>query len=378
MHVNTLLAVLAGLSYLDAFNPFQVAVFIVSLSISHAASSFIPSVLLGAPADSSLLSVLPGHRLLLEGRALHAVFFSLTGCFFSFFASFLVAIPLVLFLLASKELLEELIPLLLFSLMGFVVLSEESDRKAVYSLSVSLAAGAFGLVTLRASFGFDSLFPALTGLFGVSSLSYALLKKHSLPTQSPFIPGLPAAPALLESVKACLAGSLLGFFPAIGSGQAAIAASKLMGVKGSENYLLLVGGIASSSAVFGLVALFFFSEAHSGAIAHLQSFSPNPSIEELAFLFLAMLFSLCLSVFLTLLLARKAVELMQNADYFYLNLSTLAFLLLVVVLATGVEGLLVCVTGALVGLTALLTETKRINLVAFLSTPTLLLRFGFS
>ena len=41
----------------------------VAMSIAHALIEFVPSMLLGVPQEGTATSVLPGHRMVLQGRA---------------------------------------------------------------------------------------------------------------------------------------------------------------------------------------------------------------------------------------------------------------------------------------------------------------------
>ncbi len=92
IHTNTVAAVLVvvngpltlGLasflgngSLLDA----QVALicFLVAVAMAHIFVSYIPATFLGAPDESTALSVLPGHRLLLQGRGMVALRLSAQG-----------------------------------------------------------------------------------------------------------------------------------------------------------------------------------------------------------------------------------------------------------------------------------------------------------
>src|SRR3989338_6918017 len=68
---------------LNYFNPLSLALFIVAMSITHTFLDAIPSIFLGAPDPGMELSVLPGHKLLLEGRGYEAVFLTVIGSFFA-------------------------------------------------------------------------------------------------------------------------------------------------------------------------------------------------------------------------------------------------------------------------------------------------------
>lgn len=75
IHVNTVGAfVFASSATILAFlSPEFLAVFLMSMSISHALLEFIPSMFLGVPEEGTVMSVLPGHHLLLQGRGKEAI-----------------------------------------------------------------------------------------------------------------------------------------------------------------------------------------------------------------------------------------------------------------------------------------------------------------
>ncbi|MDP3486189.1 MAG: tripartite tricarboxylate transporter permease, partial [Methanobacteriaceae archaeon] len=75
IHVNTVGAIIFASSafLLNLFSIEFLCVFLVSLAIAHALLEFIPSMLLGVPDESTALSILPGHQMVLEGRAREAI-----------------------------------------------------------------------------------------------------------------------------------------------------------------------------------------------------------------------------------------------------------------------------------------------------------------
>jgi TctA family transporter len=147
IHTNTVAAVLVvingpltlGLasflgngSLLDA----QVALicFLVAVAIAHIFVSYIPSTFLGAPDESTALSVLPGHRMLLQGRGMVALRLSAQGglaavfiCVSSVFAlRFIMGGPIDVY-----DKTRPFIPLLLVLVVLLMVMTEGSKgRKA--------------------------------------------------------------------------------------------------------------------------------------------------------------------------------------------------------------------------------------------------------
>ena len=69
IHVNTAGAILFASSalILGFLSPEFLCVLMVSMSIAHALTEFVPSMLLGVPQEGTATSILPGHRMVLQG-----------------------------------------------------------------------------------------------------------------------------------------------------------------------------------------------------------------------------------------------------------------------------------------------------------------------
>ncbi|MDP2908814.1 MAG: tripartite tricarboxylate transporter permease, partial [Nanoarchaeota archaeon] len=81
VHINlvSLIVVTAAPVLLQYTSPVVLAVVIISMAITHTFLDNIPSIFLGAPEDDTVLSVLPGHRLLLQGKGFEAVMLTVFG-----------------------------------------------------------------------------------------------------------------------------------------------------------------------------------------------------------------------------------------------------------------------------------------------------------
>ncbi|HEX9816500.1 MAG TPA: tripartite tricarboxylate transporter permease, partial [Candidatus Thermoplasmatota archaeon] len=83
LHVNTLAVLLLASAPLmnaafqasgfSAQPAFLVACLILAISVAHTFVNIIPATYLGAPDESTALSVLPGHQMLLRGTGYRAV-----------------------------------------------------------------------------------------------------------------------------------------------------------------------------------------------------------------------------------------------------------------------------------------------------------------
>ena len=74
MILLTISGVLLGIT-----SPLVLACFIISMSLTHSFLDEITSIFLGAPYSGMAMGVLPGHKLLLEGKGLEAVKLTVIG-----------------------------------------------------------------------------------------------------------------------------------------------------------------------------------------------------------------------------------------------------------------------------------------------------------
>ena len=81
IHVNLISIILISLSptLLGYTNVLVLSCFIIGMAVTHSFLDSIPSIFLGAPDSDNVLIVLPGHKLLLEGKGYEAVKLTIVG-----------------------------------------------------------------------------------------------------------------------------------------------------------------------------------------------------------------------------------------------------------------------------------------------------------
>ncbi|MFQ5837539.1 MAG: tripartite tricarboxylate transporter permease [Thermoplasmata archaeon] len=105
----------------------MVAAMVVGNVVSHTFLDYIPSILFGAPEAETALSVLPGHRMLLQGRGLEAIRLSARGSITAAFVSLILILPFRLIMGAPVNAYEDLRPfiyLLLILVAALFVVAE--------------------------------------------------------------------------------------------------------------------------------------------------------------------------------------------------------------------------------------------------------------
>ncbi|TLZ52184.1 MAG: hypothetical protein E6K18_03400 [Methanobacteriota archaeon] len=253
------------------------AAFLVAASAAHGMSSLLPSVFLGAPDEDTALSVLPGHRLLVQGRGYEAVLLAARGALLATFLAIPMLLPFRLLLGSPVNGYAKLRPVLPLVLLLLVVLlvamegrsSEEPSRrlrKRAWAVGLLLLAGLLGWIVLRPGVLEDAwvpvpvaggsliLFPLFTGLFGLPTLLMAARTRGRLPPQilGPADP-LPDWRRTRAVLSGTLAGAAVSWFPGLGGSNATVVAQLLAGGEPQEDpdadrEFLLAAGAASASS----------------------------------------------------------------------------------------------------------------------------------
>ncbi|MDX1534621.1 MAG: tripartite tricarboxylate transporter permease, partial [Thermoplasmata archaeon] len=110
-----------------------VASLVVGNVIAHTFLDFIPAIFFGAPEAETALSVLPGHRMLLQGRGLEAVHLSARGSLAAAFVALALIVPFRLIMGSPVEGYEDLraaIPYLLVLVAAMLIVGEPGSRRA--------------------------------------------------------------------------------------------------------------------------------------------------------------------------------------------------------------------------------------------------------
>ncbi|MCX8194865.1 MAG: tripartite tricarboxylate transporter permease [Candidatus Micrarchaeota archaeon] len=364
IHSNTVASVIANFPI-----PPDALVMIVAAAIgAHLVFQFLPSIFLSIPDDTVVASVLPGHRMALEGRGKEAVLI----CAFAVLASVglsLVLLPLAIFLLpAIYSLIEPHMAAVLALASLFLILSEKEGRKVAVAAFVFLLAGALGLISMRAPIN-DVLFPAFSGLFAASGILLSFAAHRSIPKQKEMKAGLDFLPYVLLGVAF---GMLSDLLPGIAApAQIAVFASALLSTQEPRKFLALVASIAASHLVFAFGALVSIGKAREGAIAIANEISPITA-PQLPQMMGALLLSVSVSAFALLKLSRH-IERLHLENLKKVNLLVLAYLLCAVALISGAGGLLVFSTSTAIGMLPPLLGIRRTHVMGLIIVPSIIL-----
>ena len=130
IHINLVAVIILSLSpFLAQYvSILTLAIIIISMSITHTFLDAIPSIFLGAPDSGLELSVLPGHRLLLQGRGYEAVFLTAIGSLFAVIIMVAFAPFGLPFISKIYPLIQDFIPYILIFFSILLIYRERKSR----------------------------------------------------------------------------------------------------------------------------------------------------------------------------------------------------------------------------------------------------------
>ncbi len=370
VHIN-LVAVLAFTAFpiLSSYiSPLIIAIVLISMAVAHTFLDFIPSVYLGAPDPDTALSVLPAHRLLLQGEGHEAVQLATLGSLFGLIITIILTPILILTVKNYYPIIKEFIPYILASASLLLILR---DKNRKWALVAFLLSGVLGLGVLSLNLK-QPLFPLFSGLFGISTLLISLRNKVNLPLQKIEDMSLDKKEVTRALGGGFIASSLTGFLPGLGAAQAAILASNITGKLNTRGFIVLIGSINTIVMVVSFIALYVIDRARNGVVVVVSKFIEEITMNHLI-LFLGSSFVVGgLATFLTLYLSKIFSKIIDKINYNKISIFIIGFIVSLVTILTGLTGLFVLLVSTSVGLIPLLKNTERSHLMGSLILPVIL------
>lgn len=393
LHAYSVLGILALPAYAMAV-PSAVAVpFTAGVMGAFSVLGSIPGILLAAPDDSALFTVLPGQKCLMRGRGHEAVLITAAGSA----AGLLLLLPLSLFAVRSLPpiwtVLRPHAHWILWCVIVFMLMSEwpkggglgpagwrrlaEAWRSPGMGLVTFLLSGLLGMVLLFRSpvapeAAFQNLMPAFVGLFTLPWLILNLAARTSVPPQnvssfSCLRPGQWGAGAL----AGMLGGGFAALFPVVTGGIGSLLAGHATSQRDDRAFLVSQGTARVVYYVGGFLLLFVpgLHLTRGGAAWLLRGlYVPHNRTD-----FMLCLAAVALAGAASLLLAAPLSRfvLRATARWGYRRLTAFSIVVSIALVAgmTGIPGLCVMAVAGAIGLLPVLYGARRMNCLGVILLP---------
>jgi len=338
IHVNTAGAILFASStfLLTLLSPEFLCVIMVAMSIAHALIEFVPSMLLGVPQEGTATSILPGHRMVLQGRSKEVIRIVSVGGFGAIIVTILM---LPIFAIALPILHDATKPftwmILLFASVYLTYKLTSTTRDFIWSLLLFVLSGILGWITFQTPISSGvSLMCTFSGLFGISTILFSLNDSSTIPHQNPFYE-LDLDFNKFKSIFAGgITGAILGFLPGFGPAQGTVIAQAASGANDNDdddtvNFLLATSGLNVSDCLFSLIDIYIIGNPRSGIAVYMSYLISEMTLNHLAIFIFASLIAVSVSLVLSLKLGDSFSRLMSGVDYKKLSIGVILLQILI-------------------------------------------------
>lgn len=389
IHVNTLASVML-ISYptLESLFshiadtetiPVLISSCIMSASVVHSFVDFVPSVFVGAPDPDEALTVLPGHRLLMEGKGMSAVRAAAAGSAVGAATAILLAIPMQFLMINGLgDILDEFtFSVVLFTLIA-IVFDNDKMRDVAWTIALITLSGAMGYICMNGNLPAEGLlgtgtllFPLLTGLFGMPALLESA-KVGKIPEQTDAESGVGPLPG----IKGCITGCIAGWYPGVTATAGAALSSMITPEKDPARFISLVASIGTVTSIFSIVTLSVSGSGRSGTVLVIKDIIGNDLDGFCSEGFLLLLLSCAIATgigYVITIAAGKAMAGMTGRiDPGKMNKTIIVFILALTVVMTGPVGLTVLFISTVIGFLPITAGVGRIPLAGCLMVPVLI------
>ena len=393
IHVNTLASLMlisypllgsAISSFADpAYVPILLSSCIVSAAVVHSFVSYVPSVFTGVPDQDSVMSVLPGHRLLLEGKGMVAVRASAIGSLIGAMSAAAVAIPMqYIMFIGLDEYLSSVTAVVLMIAVVALILMEDSFRGRICSVSLLFISGVMGCVCMFMPVPFNGmisggelLFPLLTGLFGIPIL-ISSSAGNEIPEQTDE-DHFPVSPS--SGLKGVVTGSVVGWFPGITATAGAAFTRIFVKEDRPERFIALVSSIGTAAVIFALITLSVNGRGRSGTMMVVREILNGSMSGPGNWIFVLMLLSVVIASLIgylaTIYFGRGFSRFIMKANIKKMNMTILIVIVFLTLLMTGAWGIAILVISSMIGMIPLSAGIGRVHLSGCLLIPVILIQF---
>jgi putative membrane protein len=368
--------------------------FMIGLVTGWSVLNTIPSVLLGAPDESAIFTVLPGQKYLMTGRGYEGTMMIGAGSLIGIFMLIFLMGPLApKYLPVVRYVLNPHMHWILWVIITFILMTEwpkggnrgpagwrkffDAWSTLSAGLLTFLLSGVLGFLLLyRTPVSIDNAFqnimPAFAGLFAVPWCLLNAISGAKVPEQYLCDTLNINGDLLLRSgIAGGIGGGFAAFFPVVTGGIGGLLAGHATAQR-DERVFMMSQGVSKVVYYTGALLLFFVPGLYltrgGGAWIIKGLYAPRtPGDYCLALGSIAL--SGAVSFLLMSPLTKWTLKLMKKVDYRLISVFSLCIIIALVFSITGWTGLFVMAVGTGIGLIPVLFGSRRLNCLGVLLLP---------
>jgi putative membrane protein len=375
--------------------PTEIALpFAVGLMVGYSVLNTIPSILLAAPDESAMFTVLPGQKFFLSGRGLEGILITTIGSAAGLILLLAIVGPLAPAMLPTAQtVLRPHVHWILWCVIAFMLMSEwpksrptgqagwgrflDSWKSTGMGLITFGLAGLLGFILyfrtpIAVGAAFQNLMPAFVGLFTIPWLLLNLANNLQPPEQLRTCAArLDPAMALRGAFAGALGGGFAAFFPVVTGGIGGLLAGHATAIRNDRTFLISQGTSKLTYYVGGLL-LFFVPglgvTRGGGAWIISGIITPYGRYEYLLALGAIAIGGAC-ALLLVAPLTRLTLTAIARIGYRPISLAAVLATVAIVGGITGWRGLCVMLVATGIGLLPVLFGARRMNCLGVILLP---------
>ncbi len=369
VHINLVAVLILSLSpwLLNVITPLNLTIIIIAMSITHTFLDAIPSIFLGCPSPDSALLLLPGHKLLLEGKGYYAVILTLIGSLGAIIFS-ISSLPLTITIIKIiYQSIQPYIGYILLIICAWLIIRE---KQKLLCLITFLLAGTLGLVTLNLTSLSEPLFPLFSGMFGISMLIISMNTKTIIPPQTITQPFIEQKAGVKIIVISSLVSILCSILPGIGPSQAAIITTKIISTT-SQTFLIITGALNTANMIASIATLYIIEKARNGSIVVVSKLIEQVTLNHILIYASVSLIVCFFATVLTITIAKGCSNIITKINYKKVCMGIMIFIILLVAIISKASGIIILLLATAVGLIPQLKNIPKNHLMGCILLPTI-------
>jgi len=368
--------------------------FMMGMVVGWSMLNTIPAVLLGAPDESALFTVLPGQKYLMIGRGYEGTMITAVGGLAGvFFLVFVVGPFAPRVLPVIQDVTRAHMHWIIWIIVAYMLMAEwpkggttgtsgwpkflDAWRSLGAGLATFFLSGLFGFIILyrplvSVDVAFQNIMPAFVGLFAVPWCLLNMVSGANVPKQYVSTSLDIDGDVILRSVGAGgLGGGFAAFFPVITGGIGGMLAGHATAQRDERVFIMSQG--VSKLVYYTGAFLFLFvpgmSLRRGGAAWMLQTLHDPKGYYEYYMMLGCVAIAGGLSFLMMSPLAKWTIRLIGRFNYRHVSSVALLIIVSLVYLVVGWSGLLIMLVGTGIGLLPVLFGSRRLNCLGILLLP---------
>lgn len=362
LHINNFLYLLTSFNFDSNFN----AILIILMSIIFSFLSIIPTTIFFVPNNENFVSSMATQKLYFKGKGYYAIILYLNGAIYSIFFGLPLFLLFIFILNYIPKLITYITPIILILTLFFLILS----KKNYFGYFIIIFSAIIGYIAFNKSIN-NSIFPLITGLFGMSNILYYFNEKYEKINQKIITYKINLKTKFRIGILASILSIIASLFPGIGNGLATYFGAKTLKLD-DEEYIMLNGGITTLVMILSFIVVYYTNKSRTASAVFFKNYLSYSTNYNLFFIIFFIILGIILSYFITKTFAKLSIKYLTNLNLKYVYSFLIILFHVLIFIFSGFLGLIIFWVSAIIGFLCINTNNPRILMLSSIIFPVLI------